>query len=285
MRYLILLMLAVSGCGTIVEGVRLAPQEPLKQQGTMAAQLAQAGLLVPLEPGSPAANALAQSTGAVDGYIGTPDSPLAVQAMLEAERQKFVTGIENKVKTEIMLDWTARGVESLSKQMAELAACYSQSRGKSVTTATVISDMEAIGQSAAAFFIGAESIQLEGVDNDLEAQALRALDDIKKSVEAARVEANKRLTAGELSEKVQDSADGVLAQIGDVASKYGVELMGVPVLGGLVYGAKKRKQVKEAEERADANDKKAVKAEAKIEAASKVVNEALGKLADAQPPA
>ena len=248
---MIVMVLIVSGCSSAIEGLRFAPGQPTRQQGTQAAQLAAAGLVVPYEPGSAASEALAEGTGAVQGYIGMPDNPLTVDAMIKAAAQKHEARIRNEVRKEIVGTWLNKGSLHITQQMAALAQRLSTLKKTRVKTAEVIRDIQAINATAQALFDAAGAIQMEDTDAqtaELKQAIVDALEAAGISADAARVEANKRPTG----EDVMDAADSGIASIGDAVERYWPGGLGVlGPLAGVFYGAKKRKQAKESKADAD----------------------------------
>ena len=223
---LIMMVFYCSGCGTVVEGVRLAPKEPLRQQGDQAARLAQAGAFMPYPPGSPASQSLAQATSAVQGYIGTPKSPLITNPMVQAAHETYMKTERNKVRSEILTNWLIRGTKLMSRRMSDIAEQYSKSEGKVITKLEAIRNSQVINDQAEALFIAAGEIAFEdegATSADLVEQIQLAISDANKSAQAARLEGQKRLTAGELVDKGAEGVDSILSKVGDLASRYGLE--------------------------------------------------------------
>lgn len=247
------LSFASMGCSGTVGGLRFAPQEPLKEQGDSAGQLGAASLIVPFKPGSPASKALATSTGAVRGYIGNPKNPLDINPIVMAAQEEYMRTERNKVRKQIVATWLRKGSEHISSQVAALATKLSQGKETRVKRADVIREVEAINATALALFDAAGAIKLEQSEENAELQAAigLAMENLGISANAARIEGAKQPTGQDVVDAATEEVDTILGTIGDLADKYGFAglIGGVPMLGGLVYGAKKRKQGKLAEEK------------------------------------
>ena len=250
---LCVMVFAAAGCSGTVGGLRFAPQEPLKEQGDSAARLAAAGLVVPFEPGSPAAVALATNTGAVRGYIGNPKQPLVISPMVQKAHADYMRRERNKVRKKIVATWLRKGSEHISNQVAALATSLSKGKDTRVKRADVIREVEAINATALALFDAAGAIKLEQSEENAELQAAigLAMENLGISANAARIEGAKQPTGQDVVDAATEEVDTILGTIGDLADKYGLVglISGVPVLGSLVYGAKKRKQGKIIEEK------------------------------------
>jgi len=293
---LTLTALAIAGCNGPAPGLRFAPGEEIKQNAQVAADLCAVAAAKGLPPGSAAVVRMAQAARTQATYTGSPREPIDTADLTppgiagawrtrdeQVERMKLREAIYGKVAVVV-----GRG-------LAELATDV-QNKSK-IAAGEIIHRIEAMTWLARA---GAEIAAAVRVPDDEalsegEKARLAALDALVRKIgEAAAAQAARKPTAREVAEKTAAEADNWIDLAGGFLGDYGLLAL-IPGAGGVVYGARKRKEARRRQadaeqQKADANSARHDEMHARHEAemakqtASEINARAMELLAKAQAP-
>lgn len=246
--YWLLATIFLSGCGSTVPGLRLAPGEEQKQAAQTADDLAKGLAHTGAQPGSPAATTLARSTGPPRAYAGQPRNPVDVTPLIEAERGAWELKNDQITAWKLKGDLSARAGAIVSAAMADLAELVEVK--KKINSTEII---QRVGSIVGFHKMTAELTSGIPVpaDKQISASEQALIDAITAHVDRIDAAAGEAATARPTLDDVEDEALDTIGRIGSVLESYGLLAL-IPGAGGVFYAARKRKAAKDAKSEADA---------------------------------
>ena len=274
----------LAGCNGPMPGFRFAPGEEQKQSAQTADDLGKGGAYVGFPPGSPAATALARSTGPARAYAGEPKRPVDVGPLINAAAGTWKTKDDQITAWKLKENLHARAGNITALAMSDLAE-FVQTR-KKINSAEIIQRVGAIvgfNKMTAEFTQG---IPIPA-DKQISAAEQARLDALTAAVDKITTAAAEAASARPTFDDVEDEALDTIDQIGNILESYGLLAL-IPGAGGVFYAARKRKAAKTAQAEAETarhDEANARHAAEMVKAdAAEVVSKAMDRLAAAQPP-
>jgi len=252
----------LSGCaGSIVPGLRLAPDESQKQSADAADCLAGRLAATGARPGSPAALALAKMTRPAAAYAGRPKTPIDLEPLAAVEAGQWRHKDDMVRAAGLRDDLRARAMDIAVGRMADLASILAE---KNASTAAILDRFAAIAT------VSQMADDLAGVIPDpsspdetrspeaerIAAAAAKAAETISAAASAAAV---KRPDAATVIDKTLDAAEATAGKIVetkdrlvDLVAEYAPEAAGLLALFGVGgYAVKKRRDARVAADERD----------------------------------
>lgn len=242
------LLMILSGCGGGVPGLRFAPGEDQKRSAQTADDLAKGLAHTGAQPGSPAANALAKSTGPARTYAGEPKDPVDVAPLIDAAAGAWETKDDQITAWKLKENLHARSGVITSEAMAELAETIG-TKGK-VAASEIIHRVGAIVSfnKMTADFTRRITVP---EDRKISAEEQARLDVLTDAVDKITAAAGEQAARRPTFDDVEDEALDTIDQIGNVLESYGLLAL-IPGAGGVFYAARKRKAAKAAQAEVEA---------------------------------
>ena len=239
-------VMLAAGCGGVLPGFRLAPNEEQKQSAQATGDLAEIAAASGLPPGSAAARQMAAGARTSRYYVGPPAEPVDVAglvppAVIGAWHARQAEADAHALKSKVLV----RTSDVTSEALADLAA--SMEGQAKIDADQAIFRTHAIVETSKMGAEIADAIPIPGAPelSAEEAERLSRLDKALEKVQAtAAAQAARRPTVAEVAEEAEDQVLGTLDRIGQMAEDYG--LLGlVPGGAAVFYAVRKRKQAKE----------------------------------------
>ena len=284
---LIAISLTVAGCDFPLEGLRWAPSEQIRQNAQVAADLAGPLAVTGSPPGSSAARKLAAAARTQTTYTGAPTEPIDITALLDQRTTGLWGTRQRQVETLALKDRLADRTEGvLAERLTDLAESV-QGKAK-VDAGEIVHRVQALVDAAHMGRAIRAEIRVPR-DPEIGPAAAAALAEMEALVDrtrkAADAQAARRPTAGEVVEKTLDAADSTLDRVGGILETYWPAALALPGVGGLVYGARKRRQERDAKQAVVAAKEEAAAGQKAAQTAVAAVVDVVRNGAAAKPPA
>ena len=197
--------------GCDFQGLRFAPKEPLRQQGSVAEQLSGPGV-PPFDPYSEEAVQRGNSVGVVGTYVGNPSEKPNMMPVLKARWEQYMAQQKNKVRHEIRNELKDAGVMAVTSAASKQAEGLAASPGKSLTKADAIKILGQVTEAGSQFFEAAKLIKIEDetIAEDDVAKATKALEEAAATLNAAQAEAVKKPTPSDVGKAVEKTVNGAI---------------------------------------------------------------------------
>jgi len=296
---IILILIAfasLGGCaGTIVPGLRLAPDESQKQSADAADSLAGRLAVTGARPGSAAALALARMTRPSAVYAGPPKEPIDLESLASIESGQWRHKADLVAAAQLRDDLRKRAMDIAIPRMTALAEMITEQK---VPIDAVIDRMAAIATVSTMADELADAIPNPRSPDEkrspeidrLASSTAAALDKLSKiSTELAA----RRPDVATVVDKTLDAVDKTTGKIVQTAErsiaiyeKYAPEIMGILSLAGLGaggYAVKKRKDAGKAVEAEKTAAAKVAEVEKTAEATAALVDRVVAAIG-AKPP-
>ena len=245
---LLFIMATVSGCDTPVGGLRLAPGEEQKQLSHAGAELAMVANSLGLPPRSAATRHLATAARTGATYTGAPKEPINITDLIPSSVANSWSNLIKRAEAmRLKREIQAKASEMVAADLSDLLTTVQDQA--EVAVAGLIHRVRALVSVVNMAEQIAASIPIPDDDkiSDAERERLLALDKTLKRIEAAATaQAARRPTIEEVADKATATADTVIGKVGGLLESYGLLAL-IPGAAGVYYGARKRKQAREAE--------------------------------------
>jgi hypothetical protein len=260
-----------SGCTMTLPGIRWEPTEQQRQSAQAGADLAGIAATAGLPPATAASRQLAAAARASASYAGPPSQPLDISDLVPPA----IANAWNNLKAQTAA-WKlkeavqARAAESASGLMARV---LDDVKGKAqIGVDRVVHRLAALAEylRLAEDLAAQVPVPPDAAVSAAEQERLDRLDaTLKKIAAAADAQANRRPTMGDVADKAMEAADSTLDKIAGFLEAYWPAALAIPGVGGLVYGARKRRQQKDAAAEAADAQQTATDAQSQAEAAQR----------------
>lgn len=201
----VLLAGLISGCTSIVPGVRFVPGEEQKQAADAAHRLTTGLAYTGVEPGSRAAEQMGKLTGPASMYIGPPEDPKDVSPFVKAEAGKWDTLKKRADAYELKESLAGKTTEIVSDKLADLAGTVKDAA--KVGADSIIHRTQSIVDFASMSEQLSQEVKVPE-PKEPEMETLNRLTAIEGNLdrirEAADAQAARRPTAEEISEKARE---------------------------------------------------------------------------------
>lgn len=245
---LVLAMLAMalmSGCDDL--GIRVAPDEPMKQAAQANHEIAQQVAANGLPPGSRAGESLTKTTLSSLLYTGLPDHPVDVAPLFPpGEKDAWTTLEAQRTALRTRQELLVRGLGSQLDRLSRLAQQVQTAAesGQPMEAARVLDRLGDVGESVQAALLQATAVSVP--EDPLVSAADAALRDetassVLRIAQAADATAAIRPDALDVAGRVVDRADSLADQWGPLLAA-----MGIPGVGWAVSVLKQVKTAKDA---------------------------------------